>query len=208
MSSPIEPSDVGPAVGGNLPASQADRDRVITLLTAAEAEGRLTLAERDERVAAAQAAQTFDDLVPLTRDLVTIEGYAPTRTRGGLPPIDTAGANPNADVIITVFGGTERRGPWRVRENTSVLTLFGGTELDLTQATFEASTIYVNVFCLFGGLEVTVSPGTAVRNEAIAIFGGAAIRPVAPTVPGAPTVVVRGFVGFGGVEVGNPKSKD
>lgn len=209
MSSPLEPSDVGPAVGGNLPASDSDRDHVITLLTAAHAEGRLTLAERDERIAAARVAETFDDLVPLTRDLVTVEGISTFRApTAGVPVIDTVDASPDADLVVTIFGGTERRGAWRVREHTSVLNLFGGTELDMTRAIFESATVSINVFCLFGGIDVIVPPGTNVRNEAIAIFGGSGAGRVAPPLPGAPTVIVRGFVGFGGVEIGNPKHKN
>lgn len=206
MTSSPEPSDVGPAVGGHLAAAQTDRDHVVTLLTAAHAEGLLSLDERDQRIAAARAAETFDDLVPLTRDLVSIDGSA-VRSFAQFPTIDETNANPNADVVVTIFGGTERRGAWRARSNISVLTLFGGTELDLTRAIFESRTITVNVFCMFGGVEVLVPAGTDVRNEAIAIFGGSGIGKIAPPLPGAPTVIVRGFVGFGGVEVKNPKVK-
>lgn len=205
MTSSAEPSDVGPAVGGDLAATLADRDHVVTLLTAAHAEGLLGPEERDRRIAAARVAATFDDLVPLTRDLVSLDGPARQGARPSI--IDETNANPNADLVVTIFGGTERRGAWRARKNISVLTLFGGTELDLTQAIFEAPTVTVNVFCLFGGVDVVVSPGTEVRNEAIAIFGGAGTGRIAPPIPGIPTVVVRGFVGFGGVEVKNPKVK-
>lgn len=205
MTSSLEPSDVGPAVGGDLAATQADRDHVVTLLTAAHAEGLLSADERDQRIAAARAAATFDDLVPLTRDLVSLQG--PIRQGVHRPVVDETNANPNADLVVTIFGGTERRGAWRARRNISVLTLFGGTEIDLTEAIFEAPTVTVNVFCLFGGVDVVVSPGTEVRNEALAVFGGTGTRKIAPPVPGAPTVLVRGFVGFGGVEVKHPKMK-
>jgi len=55
MSNPLEPSDVGPAAGGDLVATDLDRDHVVSLLTAAQAEGRLTPAERDQRIAELQA---------------------------------------------------------------------------------------------------------------------------------------------------------
>ena len=54
---------------GSIRAGNADRERVVAQLNAAFAEGRLDVAELDERVAAAYAAKTLGELVPLTVDL-------------------------------------------------------------------------------------------------------------------------------------------
>ncbi|CAL8968880.1 putative protein [Propionicimonas sp. T2.31MG-18] len=204
MSNPLEPSDVGPAAGGDLTASDADRGHVISLLNAAQAEGRLTPVERDQRIAAARLAETFDDLVPLTRDLVSPTGPAarPVVT------YDEANATDAADQIVAIFAGTTRKHTWRVRRNTSILAMFGGVELDLTKATFEAHELTFNVFCLFGGVEVVVPPGTEVDSQVMAVFGGADVRKLTPPDGSAPRLVVKGFCGFGGVEVRNPKARD
>lgn len=203
MSNPLEPSDVGPAAGGDLTASDTDRDHVIALLTAAQAEGRLTAAERDQRVAAARTAETFDDLVPLTRDLVSPTGPAARPVMN----YDESHGGEEADQIVAIFGGATRKHRWKVRRNTSILAMFGGVELDLTEATFEAHELTFNVFCLFGGVEVTVPPGTDVDSSVIAVFGGAEVRKLAPPDGVAPRIVVKGFCGFGGVEVRNPKDR-
>jgi DUF1707 SHOCT-like domain len=50
-------------------ASDAERDQAAEVLRAAFAEGRVTRAELDERLAAAYAAKTHDDLRDLTGDL-------------------------------------------------------------------------------------------------------------------------------------------
>lgn len=50
-------------------ASDADRDAVVERLRRALSQGRLTVAEFDERTAAAYAARTHGDLEVLTRDL-------------------------------------------------------------------------------------------------------------------------------------------
>ena len=202
-----EPSDVGPAVGGNLPVSETDRGKVVTLLESAYAEGRITTAEHAERMQAAADAETFDDLVPLTRDLVALDApSAPTPAWSQAPA--PAGAEP--ELIVTLFGSTERRGRWQPRRNLSVLNLFGGTVLDLREATFTDNTCEINVFCLFGGIEVLVPEGTDLENRALAVFGGAGAKVATPPAPGAPKVVLRGFVGFGGVEarVKRLKNKD
>ena len=58
---------------GNVRASDTDRDQVAEVLHTAYAEGRISLAEHEERVSAALAARTFDDLTGLTADLVPME---------------------------------------------------------------------------------------------------------------------------------------
>lgn len=202
-----EPSDVGPAVGGNLPVSESDRNKVVTLLESAFAEGRITTIEHAERMQAAADAETFDDLVPLTRDLVALDApSAPSPSWSQAP--GQAGAEP--ELIVTLFGGTERRGRWQPRRNLSVLNLFGGTVLDLREATFTDNACEINVFCLFGGIDVLVPEGIDLENRTLAIFGGASAKVTSPPAPGAPKVVVRGFVGFGGVDarVKRLKKKD
>jgi hypothetical protein len=204
MSNPLEPSDVGPAVGGDLSATEADRDHVITLLNTAQAEGRLSPVERDQRIVAARQAETFDDLVPLTRDLVSPTGPAARP----IVSYDESHTTETADQIVAIFAGTTRKHSWRVRRNTSILAMFGGVDLDLTQATFESRELTFNVFCLFGGVEVVVPPGTEVDSQVIAIFGGSDVGKLVPPDPSAPKLVVKGFCGFGGVEVRNPKDRN
>ena len=62
-SAPVSPAS------GKLRVSDAERERVAARLRDAAAEGRLTLAEADERQAMAYAARIRDDLAPLTADL-------------------------------------------------------------------------------------------------------------------------------------------
>src|SRR6187402_402212 len=97
-----EPNNVGPVAGGNLRASDADRDQVATLLSTAYAEGRLTREEHDERIDQLMAAKTFDDLIPITRDLVVVgtpNAVATPRPTSRFM-IDTTGQNPDSDKMI------------------------------------------------------------------------------------------------------------
>ena len=66
-----EPSHVGPIAGGNLRASDADRERVVAVLSTAYAEGRLSREEHDERLNQAMRARTFDDLPKTAQAYVT-----------------------------------------------------------------------------------------------------------------------------------------
>lgn len=198
-----EPNDVGPAAGGDVQVSPGDRTKVVDLLDSALAEGRLTAAEHGERIQAATAAQTFDDLVPLTRDLVAVDGPAPTHAWSQAP----ATGSTEPELIVSIFSGVSRNGRWQPRRNISVLTLFGSADLDLTRAVFTDNVCEINVFCLFGGVDVRVPEGTHVRNECIAIFGGVDTKTDEP-LPGTPSVILKGFVGFGSVDVRGPKKKD
>lgn len=202
-----EPTGVGPVAGGALRASDADRDQVASLLDAAYAEGRLTHEEHDERLERVLAARTFDDLVPLTSDLVPLDP-APTTVSSSTPQFVVGnGANPEVDRMVAVFGGVERKGRWRVRARNQITAVFGGVDLDLREADFDAPVIELNVQACFGGVELKVPAGLTVRNETVNIFGGTEVKNIGEPVEGAPTLVIKGNVLFGGVSVKGPRPK-
>jgi Domain of unknown function (DUF1707) len=207
MTQPLpEPTNVGPIAAGNLRASDADREQVATLLSTAYAEGRLTREEHDERVDQLMAAKTFDDLIPITRDLVVVGTPIPVSQHSTSRfTIDTTAQNAEPDRMIAIFGGASRHGKWRVRKNIQSLTLFGGTDLDLRDAIFEAPVVEISGFWCFGGLDIKVPEGIEVRDQTAGIFGGTDIHDVGNPAPGAPTLVIKGVTLFGGVSVHGPK---
>ncbi|MGY2083534.1 DUF1707 SHOCT-like domain-containing protein [Blastococcus sp. SYSU DS0539] len=74
----------------HLRAADSDRAAVATVLGQAMAEGRLTVAEYDERLARAYAARTFGELAPLTADLPRSAGApAPRATAPAASPVRT-----------------------------------------------------------------------------------------------------------------------
>jgi hypothetical protein len=210
MTQPVpEPDNVGPVAGGNLRASDADRDQVATLLSTAYAEGRLSREEHDERIDQLMAAKTFDDLLPITQDLVIVGPAAPVATPQSSSrfAIDTTGQNAESDKMIAIFGGVTRRGRWRVRKNTHALALFGGMDLDLRDAIFEAPVVEISGFWCFGGLDIKVPEGIEIRDQTAGIFGGTDVRDVGDPAPGAPTLVIKGVSLFGGVSIKGPKKR-
>jgi hypothetical protein len=74
MKAAIEEATVNPdndinGANGRIRTSDQEREKIAEILRAAMAEGRLTLEEGEERLAAAYAAKYRDDLRPLTSDL-------------------------------------------------------------------------------------------------------------------------------------------
>lgn len=203
-----EPTNVGPIAGGNIRASDADREQVMTVLNTAFAEGRLSRDEHDDRVSQVMAARTFDDLVPVTHDLVVVAPQRPVAPVNQSDfAVDTRSAHAAPDWLVAIFGAVNRTGRWRVRKRSQALAVFGGMDLDLRNAVFEDPVVEVSGFWCFGGMEVKVPAGIEVRDQVIGIFGGSDVRDLGEPQPGAPTLVVKGLALFGGVSIRGPKSE-
>lgn len=91
---------------GAVRVSDAEREQVAARLVAAHGEGRLTLVEYDERVRAAHAAVTGDDLAPLLADL---PGPDPSSGRARPAPTRRRDVRPTATPFPVPCGGG--RGP-------------------------------------------------------------------------------------------------
>src|SRR6516165_10672637 len=82
---PAQASPAPPAVReGETRASDADRDAAAGLLNEAFAEGRLTADEHDQRLGAAYAARSWQQLQQLTADLPAVSGAATEPMAPGL----------------------------------------------------------------------------------------------------------------------------
>lgn len=204
-----EPTGVGPIAGGNLRASDTDRDKVAAVLSTAYAEGRITHEEHDERLDAVMRAKTFDDLIPITSDLVPLPVTSaappptPARPAATTYTIDSS-RDSGSDQMIAIFGGASRKGRWRVPKRSTAIALFGGVEIDLTEATFEALEIEIDGFWCFGGMEIKAPAGIEVRDRTAGIFGGTEIKGLGDLIPGAPVLTIKGVSLFGGVSVTGP----
>ncbi|WP_240809811.1 DUF1707 domain-containing protein [Actinomadura sp. WMMA1423] len=117
-------------------AGDADRERIANLLRDAAGEGRLTLAELDERLDAVYAAKTYAELEPITRDLPSPERAAPPATGAGWRPVPGA---PSWRSGIGIMIGFRRAGVWNVPPRFSAFAFWGGGKIDLRNALFTQS---------------------------------------------------------------------
>ena len=89
----------------------------------------------------------------------------------------------------------------------AVLAVMGGADLDLREADFDAPVVEITVQTCFGGVELKVPAGITVRNQTVNVFGGTEVKNVGEPVEGAPTLVIKGNVLFGGVSVKGPRPR-
>ncbi len=175
-----------------LRASDADRERVAVVLRDHCAEGRLTLEELAGRLDRTYSARTVGELEALTTDLP-------------VPAPSSAPARPKRKArrfVIAIFGGSDRRGRWRVARRVFVLTLFGGADLDFREAQIEDDVVTITMLTLFGGGDLYVPEGVEVDVGGFAIFGGNdEFGHDVPPRPGAPLIRIRAFTLFGGTDV-------
>ncbi len=185
----------------DLRASDADRERAVMTLGRAASDGRLDVEELEERLQQAYAARTRGELELLLADV------------GGAIDMDRAEAPaPRARVVrsaatgtswvVSIMGGNERTGRWRVAERCNVVNIMGGSELDLHEAELSDEATQINVYTLMGGCEIRVPDGVEVQVSKFALMGGHEVRlgSEAPP-PGAPVIRIRLISVMGGGEV-------
>jgi hypothetical protein len=190
----------------HLRASDTDRDQVVEVLRDALMSGRLTQEEHSERLEQTLSARTLGELEPITLDLA-IPGQlfrptaaVPAPATGRVPIEEPANQQDSFEFVVAIFGGSERKGRWRVKRRTNALALFGGCDMDMTNAVFEGREVTVYAFAIFGGIDIVVPPGVEIRNQGIGIMGGYGVSGEQGEIdPTAPVVILKGLALFGGV---------
>lgn len=114
-----------------------------------------------------------------------------------------SGDNATLDAIA-VLGGVQRRITAQNFTGGSIYALFGGFQLDLTQAAIAGPQAVLDLSALFGGGEVRVPDGWIIDIQGQSLFGAYTdeTRQSVPA-PGAPRLVIQGTAVFGGVVIKN-----
>ncbi|MGW2617350.1 DUF1707 SHOCT-like domain-containing protein [Streptomyces sp. NPDC001500] len=199
----------------DLRASDADRERVAEVLRDALAEGRLDMAEFEERLEETYKARTYRELTPVTRDLPG-PGVVP-------PPVASLHKEPARDGswdgrivggegasswAVAVMSGFQRTGRWTVPRRLTCVAFWGGGEIDLREADFSAGEVEITCVAIMGGVQIVVPPGVEVVVRGVGVMGGFDQRESGvPGDPGGPRVVVTGFAFWGGVGVERKKTR-
>jgi hypothetical protein len=181
------------------------REETVDQLIMNYGHGKLSREAFERRLDEALDTKSHERLVDLTKDLdlrADRQYTAQKKAELGIR-VDASAASrvDDAEHIINVFAGNNRRGAWDVPRAIRIFNLFGGAELDFTDARFAAETTYITVFCLFGGVNIRVRDGMRTISKAICIFGGVDNRAGSTSDPNAPLLVVEGLCMFGGIDI-------
>jgi hypothetical protein len=192
----------------DLRASDADRERVVDVLNAALADGRLTDEEHAGRIHAALTARTLGSLAGLTLDLVPPEGQ----------PIQVDAGR----MITGAFSKASRYGRWVVPEEFTVNAMAGEVTLDFREAILTERHTVLHANAIAGTIKLLVPDGVAVTVGGTMLLGrqkgatpatppgggygspAAPRRAPAPLPPDAPLIEVRCFALLGEVIVKPP----
>ncbi|MFF2011129.1 DUF1707 domain-containing protein [Streptomyces sp. NPDC058195] len=196
-------------------ASDAERERVAETLREAVAEGRLEMAEFEQRLEATYTARTHGELEPLVRDLpapgaaVAPVGAPVARTGSQKRWTERIGRPATSSGAFAFWGGFGRRGNWTVGRKFTAFAMWGGGEIDLREANFEDREVVIRCITIMGGIQVTVPPELNVEVRGIGVMGGFGERAKDEGIPSpdAPRVRITGFALMGGVGVEHKRSK-
>lgn len=174
--------------------SDADREQAVARLRQALAEGRITVVELDERVAAVYAAKHAVDL------------HEPLADLPGAPvvalPVGNAGPDEHVLELHVGTGGIKRSGAWVVPARIRVKGAMGSVALDFSKTSIEHSVVEIELRLGAGSAQLVLPNGATANVDSFVATVGS-VRSTVPSRPhaGAPHFVVRGRTRMGSVTV-------
>ena len=171
--------------------------------------GLLKLQDRDNRIPAIFAIAAGALLLLFTTDWVSfsifdlwpvaliLAGLAILAHAFGFRP---SAITANSDsTILAVLGVRKEKVTSRNYRGGRIIAFMGGCELDLTHADMENGPAELEIFAMWGGIEIKVPEGWEVTGNILPVMGGADVRTKAA--PGGRKLVVNGFVMMAGVDI-------
>lgn len=189
-----------------LRASDSERDAVLSVLQEAHAAGRLNLGELDERQGQVIAARYIDELAPVVADLPEGDLLTPRLSSGqtALPArqhrsTSVPATNPHYSTVAVMSGRDVIPGPGTTSVGT--FNFWGGDEIDLTECLAPGVTVTLESIAIMGGSSIEVPEGVRVLDESVAIMAGNSIDRDARGDGSNGTLVLKGFLFWGGNSV-------
>lgn len=102
----------------------------------------------------------------------------------------------------SIFGGAKKNIFSKSFKGGDIVNIFGGTDLDLTQADF-TGTATIELTTIFGGTKLIVPSNWSIKSEAVILFGSVEDKRKMQTITENPdkTLLLRGTVIFGGIDI-------
>ncbi|WP_286235467.1 LiaF domain-containing protein [Thalassotalea sediminis] len=180
----------------------AVRDEVIDQLIMNYSHGKLSFEAFERRLDTAMNSQDNTEIAALADDLdlEVDKDYVSNKQRDFVPQFAPHEGD-DTDYMVNIFGGSDRSGRWSVAKEIRTVSVFGGSNIDFSDAVFSQQRTTLKVFCLFGGENIYVPENVNVVSKAFCIFGGVSNKAPSLAHINSPTIVIEGLVVFGGVDI-------
>jgi hypothetical protein len=116
------------------------------------------------------------------------------------PEAPTPEASDSGGSEFALWSGVKRRVASSGFKRADLTAVMGGIEMDLRQASTATGDAVIEVFVMWGGIEITVPPDWAVSNHIVPIMGGVVDKSTG-TQAAAHRLHLRGVVLMGGIEI-------
>jgi predicted membrane protein len=116
-----------------------------------------------------------------------------------------ASTRPDAHSTVSamaILGGVSRGNSSRAFQGADLTAIMGGCELDLRNSTIDGEAV-IDVFALWGGIEIRVPEGWAVESRIVPILGSVEDKTRVPQGMTPSRLVLRGFAVMGGIDIKN-----
>ena len=116
-----------------------------------------------------------------------------------------ASTRPDAHSTVSamaILGGVSRGNSSRTFQGADLTAIMGGCELDLRNSTIEDEAV-IDVFALWGGIDIRVPEGWAVESRIVPILGSVEDKTRVPQGMTPSRLVLRGFAVMGGIDIKN-----
>ncbi|HMD38110.1 MAG TPA: DUF5668 domain-containing protein [Candidatus Acidoferrum sp.] len=143
----------------------------------------------------------------MRRKKTGIDGADPDVIKDFREQVNQANNDPLSFNAIAVFSGCERRYSGKHFQGGRVTSVFGGVELDFSEADMDDEAV-LEISCVFGGVEIRVPETWYVESRSLPLFGAledsTRQTKIDDSVGGKrKTLIVTGQIVFGGVEIRN-----
>ena len=102
--------------------------------------------------------------------------------------------------FCATFGGIKNNFKGQEFKGANIDAIFGGVELDLTEAIINHDQI-INANAIFGGIDIKASKGVNIKVKSTSIFGGVSNKLKNDYNESLPTIYINAFCLFGGVDI-------
>ena len=180
------------------------RSEVIDQLIMNYSHGELSYEAFERRLDQAMELQCNKSLVALAEDLpLTVDKAFVENKKQDLAPNFVQGETEDLDYMVNIFSGSTRGGAFKLPKELRYISIFSGTDIDLTHAQFCQDIVRIKIFSLFSGDSIYVPENVNVISKAFCIFGSIDNSVATNALPnnGAPTIIIEGLSIFSGVDI-------